>query len=619
MRGPSSQSRLDSVVHCFQEHRTSTAKGTDSTVTDWILGISSFYHDSAACLLHNGTVVAAAQEERFSRRKNDPGFPAEASEFCLKTAGIGVEDVSCVAFYDSPALKFDRIVQTYLSFAPRGFQSFSESMPGWERRKMSIPLILEEELGYSGDVYYSEHHLSHAASAFFASPFDTAAILTVDGVGEWTTTSWGVGTDSDIRMVEEIHFPNSLGLLYSAFTQYTGFSVNADEYKVMGLAPYGRPVYKDLIYNNIIDVKFDGSYELDVSYFDFCTGFRMTSDKFHDLFGGPPRMKEAPIGTRDMDLARSVQEVTEETMMKMTRHIAERTGERSLCLAGGTALNCVCNGKILRSGVFEDIWIQPAAGDAGGALGAALAAHHRHVEFATTQNRHAFNPYLGPEYEDHEIQEVLKRRGADFEVISDAAQVGATLLAEGNVLGWFQGRMEFGPRALGNRSILADARVADMQSVINMKIKFRESFRPFAPAILEEDAEAYFEIDRPSPYMLLVADVSQDVRIADADTKHLTGLEMLKVKRSLIPAVTHVDNSARIQTVNDRMNPLFYRLIRAFRTLTDCPVVVNTSFNVRDEPIVRSPEEAYECYVRTEMDALLMGNCLLQKNSRFSE
>lgn len=586
------------------------------SMTEWILGISAFYHDSAACLLHNGVVVAAAQEERFSRKKYDPDFPIEASRFCLETAAIGVEDLSSVAFYDNPALKFDRILKTYLSFAPRGGRSFADTIPGWIRRRMIIPGILRDRLGYTGAVYYSEHHLSHAASAFFLSPFETAAILTVDGVGEWATTSWGIGSQNRIQLEQEIQFPNSLGLLYSAFTQYTGFKVNSDEYKVMGLAPYGEPRYKDLIYEHLLDVQPDGSYCLKLSHFDFCTGFSMTNGKFHDLFGGAPRRKDGPITARDMDLARSIQEVTEETMLKMAAHIADRSAQQNLCLAGGTALNCVCNGKILRSGLFDDIWIQPAAGDAGGALGAALAVHHIHLGADRNVTGSAFDCALGSGYTDDEIVSFLEQKDVSYEVVPDVAAAGATLLAEGNVLGWFQGRMEFGPRALGNRSILADARGTDTQSVINQKIKFRESFRPFAPAILEDEAAEYFEIDRPSPYMLLVADVVKEKLLELDAPERLSGLDKLKAKRSVIPAVTHVDNSARIQTVNKAVNSRFYDLLYTFWKSTGSPVIVNTSFNVRDEPIVRTPEEAYLCYVKTGMDALLIGSCLLQKEPR---
>ena len=593
-----------------------------------ILGISAFYHDSAAALLKDGEIVAAAQEERFTRKKHDPAFPGNAIEYCLGEAGIGWQDVAHVAFYDKPFLKFERLLETYVSFAPRGFESFRMAIPVWLREKLFLKDLLVKELRrYAPDqdwdsrLRFSEHHLSHAASAFFPSPFEEAAVLTMDGVGEWATTSLAIGRGSTLEVLKEIHFPHSLGLLYSAFTYYTGFKVNSGEYKLMGLAPYGEPKYVETIFDHLVDLKADGSFRLDQSYFNYCTGLTMTGPKFHELFGGPPRSASEPLTQHHMDLAASIQAATEKIVLQLARSIRAETGMRNLCLAGGVALNCVANGKLLRDGQFDDIWIQPAAGDAGGALGAALAVHHIHLgqSRSATGSDKMRGSYLGPEYAQADIERRLTTAGAKFQVLGEAElyQAGATALAEEKALGWFQGRMEFGPRALGGRSILGDARSPAMQSVLNLKVKYRESFRPFAPAVLREDVADWFELDGDSPYMLLVADVVEKRRrpMTEAEQK-LFGIEKLKVPRSDIPAVTHVDYSARIQTVHAETNPRYHALIAAFKQQTGCPVIVNTSFNVRGEPIVCTPEDAFRCFMGTEIEALAVGNCFLKKEDQ---
>jgi carbamoyltransferase len=593
-----------------------------------ILGISALYHDSAAALLRDGEIVAAAQEERFTRKKHDPGFPKQAIEYCLREAGIDPGDIDVVAFYDKPFLKFERLLETYVAFAPKGFGSFRMAIPVWLREKLFLKDLLIKELKeFAADVEweerlkFSEHHLSHAASAFFPSPFDEAAVLTMDGVGEWTTTSLAIGRGNTLEVVKEIHFPHSLGLLYSAFTYYTGFKVNSGEYKVMGLAPYGEPKYVQKIFDHLVDLKSDGSFRLDQFYFNYCTGLTMTSPKFHELFGGPPRKASEPLTQDHMDLAASIQAATEEIVLRLTRSIRQETGIRNLCLAGGVALNCVANGKVLRDGQFDDIWIQPAAGDAGGALGAALAVHHIHLKqprIATGHDRMR-GSYLGPQFEQADIERRLTAAGANFTVLSDTElfAAGAKAMAAGKALGWFQGRMEFGPRALGGRSILGDARSPHMQSVLNLKVKYRESFRPFAPAVLREDVADWFELDNDSPYMLLVADVVKNRRRAMTEEEQkLFGIAKLNVPRSDIPAVTHVDYSARIQTVHEDTNPRYYQLIKAFKQQTGCPVIVNTSFNVRGEPIICTPEDAFRCFMGTEIEALAVGNCFLKKEDQ---
>ncbi len=588
----------------------------------YILGISAYYHDSAAALIKDGEIISAAQEERFSRKKHDSGFPAKAAAYCLESAGITAEDLDLVAFYDKPFIKFERILESYLAYAPKGIRSFLKAMPLWIKQKLWIKEIIKKELGYGGIIIFPEHHESHAASAFFPSPFESAAILTADGVGEWTTTSFGRGSGNKIEILGDIKFPHSLGLLYSAFTYYTGFKVNSGEYKVMGLAPYGEPKYVDVILNELIDLKEDGSFKLNMEYFDYVAGLTMTNEKFNKLFGGEPRKPESELTQREMDLARSVQEVTEEIMLRMSRFVKKETGEKYLCLAGGVALNCVANGKILREGIFEDIWIQPAAGDAGGAVGAALFAWHQYLENGrTADNKNDFQKgsYLGPEFSEEEIKKFLdgneiEYKKYDYDKLVD---VTADLIAEENVIGWFQGRMEFGPRALGNRSILGDARSPKMQSKMNLKIKFRESFRPFAPSVLEERVADYFELDRPSPYMLLVAEVKRERQIKMSnESQKLFGIEKLNVPRSDIPAVTHVDYTARIQTVSKKTNPLYHKLLSTFEQKHGCAVLVNTSFNVRGEPIVCTPEDAYKCFMRTEMDYLVLGPFLLDKKDQ---
>ncbi len=591
-----------------------------------ILGISAFYHDSAAAFLEDGTIVAAAQEERFTRKKHDAGFPQHAIDFCLTQAGVGLPEVDYVAFYDKPFLKFERLLETYLAHAPRGFTSFSMAMPLWIKEKLFQKSLIKNQLkaaapdfDWENRLLFAEHHQSHAASAFYPSPFEEAAVLTMDGVGEWATSSLGFGKGRELDLVKEIHFPHSLGLLYSAFTYYTGFKVNSGEYKVMGLAPYGEPRYADLIRDNLVDVKPDGSFRLNLAYFDYCTGLRMTNRRFDALFGGPPRGPDEEVTQREMDIAASIQAVLDDIVLKLTRSIARETGAKNLCLAGGVALNCVANGKVLRDGHFETLWIQPAAGDAGGALGAALVAHHRFLD----QPRHIGNErdamkgaYLGPEFEQSDIEQRLDHSGASYETLDDEDLIARTVdaLADGKAVGWFQGRMEFGPRALGARSILGDARSSSMQKTLNLKIKYRESFRPFAPSILGEDATDWFDLDHDSPYMLLVADVREDKRRSMTETERgLFGIDKLNVPRSEIPAVTHVDYSARVQTVHSDTNARYHRLINAFKTKTDCPVIVNTSFNVRGEPIVCTPEDAFKCFMGTEMDVLVIGNAYLEK------
>ncbi len=587
----------------------------------YILGISAFYHDSAACLIRDGEIFAAAQEERFTRKKHDPGFPREAVQFCLKKAGITVEQLRYVAFYDKPWIKFERLLETYLSYAPRGIRSFLMAMPLWLKEKLWMGDLIKHELGYKGRLVYPEHHQSHAASAFFPSPFEEAAILTIDGVGEWATSSWGLGRGAELDLRYELHFPHSLGLLYSAFTYYTGFKVNSGEYKVMGLAPYGEPKFSKLIFDHLIDLKDDGSFRLNMDYFNYCQGLTMTSEKFHRLFGGPPRQPETRLTQRDMDLARSIQEVTEEVMLRMARHVRHKTGSRNLTLAGGVALNCVANGKILEQRIFDQIWIQPAAGDAGGALGAALFAWHQLCEEGSTRKvtqacDSQAGSFLGPEYSSSEVTDWLSKRQAPYQRLSREQVVHETAraLAEGKVVGWFSGAMEFGPRALGARSILGDPRNPEMQKIMNLKIKYRESFRPFAPACLREDVGEFFELDCDSPYMLLVAPVHRTRRRAMNETEtQLFGIEKLNTVRSDIPAITHVDYSARIQTVRRETHPQFYDVIAAFKELTGVGVVINTSFNVRGEPIVCTPEDAYRCFMRTEMDLLVIEDCVIEK------
>lgn len=594
-----------------------------------ILGVSAFYHDSAAALIEDGRVIAAAQEERFTRKKHDSDFPENAITYCLEEAGIPLGDVDYVAFYDKPFLKFERLLETYLAFAPVGFRSFKMAIPIWLKEKLFQKDLLrkkftafDEEFDWQNKLLFSEHHQSHAASAFFPSPFEDAIVLTMDGVGEWATTSVAVGHGRDLKMVREIHFPHSIGLLYSAFTYYTGFKVNSGEYKVMGLAPYGEPTYKDLIMEKLLDVKEDGSFRLDQQYFNYCTGLTMTNSKFDALFGGPPRKPEEMLTQKHMDLAASVQAVTEEVVLRLTRSLANEFEIENLCLAGGVALNCVANGKILRDGAFKNVWVQPAAGDAGGALGAALNAYHLNQE----QPRHLNGAmdgmkgsYLGPEYELSDTEARLKEAGAKYSVLSDdeVIEETASALDDGKAVGWFQGRMEFGPRALGGRSIIADPRSPEMQKTLNLRVKYRESFRPFAPSVLREDVSDWFEISDDSPYMLMVAPVVEKRRRAMSDEESaLFGIEKLNVPRSEIPAITHVDYSARIQTVHAETNPRYHALISAFKEKTGCPVLVNTSFNVRGEPIVCTPEDAFRCFMGSEIEILVVGNCFLRKEDQ---
>lgn len=587
-----------------------------------ILGISAFYHDSAACIVRDGKILCAAQEERFTRKKHDPSFPTNAIQFCLEYAGLKVTDIDYVAFYDKPFIKFERILETYLTYAPVGIASFVKAIPLWIKEKLWMKDCITRTLDYRGKIIFPEHHESHAASAFFPSPFQEAAFLTIDGVGEWATASYGVGKDNKVSILAEIRFPHSLGLLYSAFTYYTGFRVNSGEYKMMGLAPYGEPKYVDLILSKLIDLKEDGSFRVNMEYFNYCAGLTMTSRRFDKLFGGPPRKPETPLTQRHMDVARSAQDVTEEIMLRMCRHVHAQTGMKNLCLAGGVALNCVGNGRILREGPFENIWIQPAAGDAGGAVGAALLTWHHYLGNPRTADGVKDSQqasYLGPHFDSNYIKAYLEEHGIPYTVISDSEIPDkiADLIAQQNVVGWFQGRMEFGPRALGGRSILGDARSPKMQEVMNLKIKFRESFRPFAPSVIRERVSDYFEIDRESPYMLLVAQVRPEVRRrVSEDERARQGLDRLKVVRSSVPAITHVDCSARIQTVSRDDNPLYHEMISRFDDKYGCPVIINTSFNVRGEPIVCSPEHAYMCFMRTNMDYLIVGNFLIDKRQQ---
>lgn len=592
----------------------------------YVLGISAYYHDSAACVVRDGEIVAAAQEERFTRRKHDACFPLNAIRYCLHAAGIKPAQLDHVAFYDKPFLKFERLLETYLAFAPRGFQSFRMAMPIWLREKLFLKDLLGKELAqvepghdWLAKLLFGEHHMSHAASAFYPSPFQSAAVLTLDGVGEWTTSSLAIGSGNRLEMQREIHFPHSIGLLYSAFTYYTGFKINSGEYKVMGLAPYGEPRYVDQIYSHLLDVKPDGSFWMNQEYFDYCTGLKMTNGRFAELFGGPARKPDEPLTQRHMDLAASVQQVTEDVMLKLARSVARETGERNLCLAGGVALNCVANGKILRDGSFDQIWVQPAAGDAGGALGVALSTYYGLLDQPRSvagKTDAMSGSYLGPEYSVAEIEHRLSSVGAHFETLSDTEVVakGARDLADGKAVGWFQGRMEFGPRALGARSILGDARSPTMQKTLNLKVKYRESFRPFAPSVLREDMAEWFDMDADSPYMLMVADVVKSRRRAMTDSEQsLFGIDKLNVPRSSIPAVTHVDYSARIQTVHQGTNPRYHALLSEFKRLTSCPVLVNTSFNVRGEPIVCTPEDAFKCFMGTQIERLVCGNVVLDK------
>ena len=598
-----------------------------------ILGISAFYHDSAACLVIDGEIVAAAQEERFTRVKHDYRFPLHAARYCLSEANLNAAELDYVGFYDKPLLKFDRLLETYLDYSPAGFSSFLKSMPLWMSEKLWMPDLIRTELAktdgeedertakklgkkFKWKLLFGDHHESHAASAFYPSPFDEAAILTIDGVGEWATSSTGIGKGNEITLLQELRYPNSLGLLYSAFTYYTGFKVNDGEYKVMGLAPYGEPKYVDQIKNELLEVRDDGSLKLNQQYFGYSQGLRMTNGAFDKLFGGPPRTPESQITQREMDLARSIQVITEEVMLKMAHHVKRETGMKYLCLAGGVALNCVANGRVLKEVPFDDIWIQPAAGDAGGSLGIALAIWHRYLAKPRDVHHDAMKgSYLGPRDSEHDIKQYLDSNLLAYTRYSreQLPEVVAELLAAGKVIGLHQGRMEFGPRALGCRSIIGDARSPEMQSVINLKIKYRESFRPFAPSVLREHVSEWFELDVDSPYMLLVADVASAKRMT-VDETAFQGFEKLKAKRSEIPAVTHVDGSARVQTVTREANPLYWEIIEAFRKLTGCPVIVNTSFNVRGEPIVCTPEDSYRCFMRTEMDYLVLETFVLSKN-----
>jgi carbamoyltransferase len=594
-----------------------------------ILGISAYYHDSAAALIRDGTIVAAAQEERFTRKKHDARFPGHAVASCLEQAGIGMGDLEQIVFYDKPMVKFERLLETYLTYAPKGFRSFVAAMPVWLKEKLYLKATLKKELAELAGcrvkalppLLFAEHHQSHAASAFYPSPFDKAAVLCLDGVGEWATTTAWLGEGNHLRPLWEIDFPHSLGLLYSAFTYYTGFKVNSGEYKLMGLAPYGEPKYVDLILDKLLDLKPDGTFRLNMEYFNYATGLTMTNARFADLFGAPARAPETPLSQREMDVARSIQEVTEEVVLRLARTVHRELQTESLCLAGGVALNCVANGRILREGPFRDIWIQPAAGDAGGALGAALVAWHDYHEKPRRVNGAdaMAGAYLGPRFTRAEIRRQLDRLGAVYTELEDAALFArlAEVLEQEAVVGWFQGRMEFGPRALGGRSILGDPRSEKMQSVMNLKIKYRESFRPFAPAVLAEEVSGYFELDRPSPYMLIVAPVRDELRVAmTAEQQRLFGLEKLHLKRSSLPAITHLDYSARVQTVHRDTNPRFHALLTSFADRTGCPVLVNTSFNVRGEPIVGTPEDAYRCFMRTEMDYLVVENVLMAKTDQ---
>jgi carbamoyltransferase len=591
-----------------------------------ILGISAYYHDSAAALIRDGDIVSAAQEERFTRKKHDSSFPSHAIEYCLNEGKISVEELNYVVFYEKPLVKFDRLLETYISYAPRGYKQFMMGIPLWLRQKLHLPREIDKALNnkYKGRYVFTEHHESHAASAFFPSPFDEAAILTMDGVGEWATASFGIGRQNKIDVTNILHFPHSLGLLYSAFTYFTGFRVNSGEYKLMGLAPYGEPKYYDLIMDKLMDLKEDGSFRLNMSYFPYCHKTVMTGTKFEKLFGGPPRKAESPLTQREMDMAASIQAVTEEIMLKMAKHVHEQTGMKNLVLAGGVALNCVGNGRILRESPFENIWIQPAAGDAGGALGAALFVWYQLLDNKRNidGNDYQRGSLLGPAYSSEQIRQFLDSIDAKYHLYTDQEQLidtVADLIKQEKVIGWFQGKMEFGPRALGSRSIIGDARSEKMQSIMNRKIKFRESFRPFAPCVLREDVKEYFDMpdSQESPYMLLVAPVSNEKRMpVNIEPSKLKGLEKLKVKRSSIPAVTHVDYSARLQTVDKKRNPKLHRLMSKFKEITSCPVIINTSFNIRGEPIVCSPEHAYRCFMATNMDVLVMEDLVLYKNEQ---
>jgi carbamoyltransferase len=605
-----------------------------STKANYILGISAYYHDSAAALLKDGDLVAAVQQERFSRKKHDARFPGDAIRYCLATENLRLAELDRIVFYDKPLIKFERLLETYVSYAPSGFRSFVKAMPVWLKEKLYLKTVLRKELAQLGDckpkalppLLFAEHHQSHAASAFFFSPFERAAVLCLDGVGEWATTSAWLGAGSSLEPLWEIDFPHSLGLLYSAFTYYTGFKVNSGEYKLMGLAPYGEPRYAGLIFEKLLDLKADGTFRLDMQYFDYCTGLTMTNRRFDALFGGPPRRPESPLTQREMDMAASIQVVTEEVVLRLARTLREETGERNLCLAGGVALNCVANGRLLREGQYESIWIQPAAGDAGGAAGAAAVAWHGYdnrprkpVDDDGPAADRMRGSYLGPNYTPAQIRAELDAAGARYTELDDDTLFRQTAqwLHDGHVIGWFQGRMEFGPRALGARSIIGDPRNSKMQSVMNLKIKYRESFRPFAPSVLWERVADYYELNVPSPYMLLVAPLREDLRLAVPDGKeHLFGIEKLKLRRSELPAVTHVDYSARVQTVHKETNPRYHRLLRAFEHLTGCGVLVNTSFNVRGEPVVCSPTDAYRCFMRTEMDYLVVENFVLDKKDQ---
>lgn len=587
-----------------------------------ILGISAFYHDSAACLVRDGKIISAAQEERFTRKKHDSAFPINAVNFCLKDSNITVGDLDYISYYDKPFLTFERILETYLSYAPFGIKSFIKALPLWIKKKLWMKEVIRKELSYEGKIVFPEHHESHAASAFLPSPFQEAAFVTMDGVGEWTTASYGVGKGNNIEILAEIKFPHSLGLLYSAFTYFTGFKVNSGEYKVMGLAPYGRPKYKDVILKELIDLKDDGSFRMNMDYFDYCAGLTMTNGKFNKLFDGPPRKPESKLTQREMDIARSVQEVTEEAVLKMARHIRRETGQKYLCMAGGVSLNCVANGKLLREGVFDNIWIQPAAGDAGAALGAALFAWYGYLgNERTADGTKDFQQgsYLGPKFDNGYLDDYLRENNIPFIELRDEEipEKIADLIADEKVIGWFQGRMEFGPRALGGRSIIGDARSPKMQETMNLKIKFRESFRPFAPSVIRERVSDLFDIDRESPYMLLVAPVKEEIRREmTEEEQNLFGLDKLHVPRSSVPAITHVDYSARIQTVDGEYNKKYYDVIKKFDEKYGCPVIINTSFNVRGEPIVCTPEDAYLCFMRTNMDYLILENYLLDKREQ---
>ena len=596
----------------------------------YILGISAFYHDSAACLLKDGQIIAAAQEERFTRKKHDAGFPSNAIEYCLREGGVGASKIDSVVFYEKPFVKFERLLETYFAFVPRGFKSFVSAMPLWIKEKLfqksrlikELSLTLGVSINWSERLLFSEHHLSHAASAFYPSPFDDAAVLTIDGVGEWTTTSWAVGSGKELKIIKEMHFPHSLGLLYSAFTYYTGFKVNSGEYKVMGLAPYGTPIYAELIKEKLIHIAVDGSFQIDMTYFDYATGLTMTNKKFHTLFGGPPRSPETEVTQREMDLAASVQKVTEDVVLLIAKNIAQETGQKNLCLAGGVALNCVANGRLVQEKIFDHVWIQPAAGDAGGALGAALSAWYLHFaqQRSSVSSRDGMlGSYLGPSFTDEEIETQLITNGATFHKyqVDEFLDIVTDALADEKAVGWMQGRMEFGPRSLGARSILADPRSPMMQKKLNLKVKYRESFRPFAPSVLREYVKEWFEYEGDSPYMLLVADVNESKRrIITKEEGDLFGIAKLNVCRSEVPAVTHVDYSARLQTVHPDTNPLYHALITKFHEKTGCPMLVNTSFNVRGEPIVCSPADAFKCFMGTDLDVLAIGSYVLFKEEQ---